>query len=356
MDPGKALRFWLLTGVVMVFIQIILGGITRLTGSGLSITKWEVVTGTLPPLTQAAWEETFDLYKQTPQYQKINRGMSMKEFRFIYFWEYLHRFWARLMGLVFIVPFLIFLWKRWLDSELLRRLILIIVLAAVVAGFGWIMVASGLIDRPWVNAYKLTLHLNLGILLYALLYWTYLRQRRQVPIPKLPLRGLLVGIIVLFGLQLLIGGLMSGMKACIYFPTWPGMHGQVVPDVLMQAEEWKWIHLFDYDSNAFTPALVQFFHRMNAYIIFIISVLYTLLIWRRSGVAMHKMATLLFVSSLLVQVILGILTVMQCLGRIPVLLGVLHQAGAILTLTVIMYLLYLSRGRPEQGEFEMRNR
>ena len=149
----------------MVFIQILLGGITRLTGSGLSITRWEIVTGTIPPLNQVDWNEAFDLYKATPQYQKINEGMSLDRFKFIFFWEYFHRVWARLMGFVFLIPFIIFLVRKSLSQKLIKRLIVVIAIAAAAAVFGWIMVASGLIHRPWVNAYKLTIHLSLGIAL-----------------------------------------------------------------------------------------------------------------------------------------------------------------------------------------------
>jgi len=156
-----SVKIWLFIGLVMIFVQVLLGGITRLTGSGLSITKWEIVTGILPPMSQEAWQAEFDLYKATPQYQKINEGMSLSEFKFIYFWEYIHRLWARMMGFVFIIPFVVFLFKGHLDKALIKRLGGVVLMAAIVASFGWIMVASGLEDRPWVNAYKLSLHLGL---------------------------------------------------------------------------------------------------------------------------------------------------------------------------------------------------
>jgi heme a synthase len=171
----KWITTWLFIGVVMVFFQILLGGITRLTGSGLSITRWEIVTGTVPPLNATEWQEAFDLYKETPQYQQINAGMSLSQFKFIFFWEYLHRLWARTMGFVFLFPFIFFLWRRSLSKEILRRLLVVVILAAVAALFGWIMVASGLINRPWVNAYKLTVHLCLGISLFIFLGYTWLK-------------------------------------------------------------------------------------------------------------------------------------------------------------------------------------
>ena len=168
----KPVRVWLAIGVFMVFMQVIIGGITRLTGSGLSITEWEIVTGTLPPLNAADWQIEFEKYQETPQYEKINEGMSMSDFKFIFFWEYFHRLWARTMGFVFIIPFFIFLRKGWLPKPLMRRLLIVVGMAAVVASFGWIMVASGLIERPWVDAYKLTIHLSLAFILFSYLLWT----------------------------------------------------------------------------------------------------------------------------------------------------------------------------------------
>ncbi|MDX1478221.1 MAG: COX15/CtaA family protein, partial [Saprospiraceae bacterium] len=269
---GKVVQWWLLAGVIMVFVQIVLGGITRLTGSGLSITKWEIVTGTLPPLNAGQWDEAFGLYKETPQYQKINEGMSMSEFKVIYFWEYLHRLWARSIGLVFIIPFVVFLFRRKLDRPMLRYLGKLVILGLVVAAFGWIMVASGLNDRPWVNAYKLTIHLNLGILLYAMVFWVFLYSRD--PVPKVVShnrlqRHLRVFTVVLI-VQLLIGGIMSGMKAGLYYPTWPDMNGVLMPDVLLQPELWRVESFVQYDTLPLAPALVQFMHRMFAYAVLVL--------------------------------------------------------------------------------------
>ena len=165
----RAVRIWILTGLVMVFFQIFIGGVTRLTGSGLSITRWEVVTGAIPPLSQADWEEAFNLYQQTPQYHKINKGMTLGEFKFIYFWEYFHRLWARLMFFVFVFPFAWFWWRGMLSPLLRRRLWVVVLLAGLEGFFGWIMVASGLTKRPWVNAYNLTLHLSMGIIIFGYL-------------------------------------------------------------------------------------------------------------------------------------------------------------------------------------------
>jgi len=159
-EISRIVKIWLIIGLVMIFFQVVIGGITRLTGSGLSITKWEIVTGTIPPLNSADWEEAFDLYKATPQYKQINKGMSMSEFKFIYFWEFIHRLWARTMGFVFLFPFLFFLGTQRFSKKLFKQLIVVFLLAALVASLGWIMVASGLRDLPWVSPYKLTLHLS----------------------------------------------------------------------------------------------------------------------------------------------------------------------------------------------------
>ena len=172
--PVRAVRVWLWLGLVLVLGQIAIGGITRLTGSGLSITKWEIVIGAIPPLNDADWQHAFDLYRNTPQYHKINKGMSLTDFKFIYFWEYFHRLWARSMGLIFLFPYLYFRFRGRIPAWLNKRLFVVILIAALAAAFGWIMVASGLIHRPWVNAYKLSIHLGIGFTLFAYLLWTIL--------------------------------------------------------------------------------------------------------------------------------------------------------------------------------------
>ena len=166
-EVPKAVRTWLLIGVVMVFFQIVIGGITRLTGSGLSITEWAPIMGTIPPLNAQEWEHAFDLYKETPQFLKINPDMDMGGFKAIFFWEWFHRLWARTMFGIFLIGFFYFLWKKWMPANLRRHLLVIVGLGALEGMFGWIMVASGLKDRPWVNAYKLTVHLSIGLLIFS---------------------------------------------------------------------------------------------------------------------------------------------------------------------------------------------
>lgn len=335
-------KWWLVVGVIMIIGQVVIGGITRLTGSGLSITKWEIVTGTLPPMNAEQWESEFDLYKATPQYEKINEGMSIGEFKFIYFWEYFHRLWARLMGFVFAIPFVIFWRKGWLDKPLMRRLGITVLLAAIVASFGWIMVASGLIERPWVNAYKLTMHLSLACILYAYLLWTVFKvfQPNPVGFPHSVLKTWAKVITVLTAIQIILGGIMSGAKAGLFYPTWPDMNGELIPSILRDGSMWNVENFVNYDATLFLSAFIQVTHRGVAYLLTII-VLY--FVWRllksTSAGIIHKAAYLL-VSMLIIQVLLGILTVINCVGVIPVGLGVMHQAGAIFLLSTVLFVDY----------------
>jgi cytochrome c oxidase assembly protein subunit 15 len=335
-------KWWLVVGVIMIIGQIVIGGITRLTGSGLSITKWEIVTGTLPPLNEETWHVEFDAYKATPQYVKINEGMSLSEFKFIYFWEYFHRLWARLMGFVFAIPFVIFWSKGWLDKPLVRRLGITVLLAAVVASFGWIMVASGLIERPWVNAYKLTMHLSLACILYSYLLWTVFKvfQPEPVGFPHRVLKTWAKVLTVLTAVQIILGGIMSGAKAGLFYPTWPDMNGKWVPDVLLKSEMWNVENLVNYDATLFLPALIQFLHRGTAYLLTIIVLYFVWQLFKTTNSTIIRRAGYLLVSVLVTQVVLGILTVVNSIGVIPVGLGVLHQAGAIFLLSAVLFVDY----------------
>jgi heme a synthase len=339
---NKWVKYWLFTGLVMIFIQVVVGGITRLTESGLSITKWEIIAGTLPPLTDDAWVEAFDLYKATPQYKEINEGMDLSDFKFIYFWEWVHRFWARWMGFVFIIPFVFFVAKSWLDRGTIMKLGVVILLAVGAATFGWIMVASGLINRPWVNAYKLSFHLCIAFSVYAYLLYTYLSYIYKAEVKTLSkinksyVNYLLFFICVLW-IQLFFGGVMSGMKAGVYFPTWPDMNGDYIPQVIFNSSEWNVDNFNQYDTNLFMPSLIQFIHRTTAYLLVIIG-LYVFVKAFKSGFFLsYKKEMSLFMIMLVTQVLLGIITVLLCKGEVPVLWGVAHQAGALLLLTVTMW-------------------
>jgi len=349
----KAISYWLIIGLVMVFFQVVIGGVTRLTGSGLSITRWEIVTGTLPPLNADQWEAAFDLYKETPQYEKINEGMDMASFKFIYFWEYFHRLWARLMGFVFLVPLLIFWRKGWIDRYLGQRLAVIFILAALAASFGWIMVASGLIERPWVNAYKLTLHLGIALSLVAYLFWTLLRVSYPRPVAGtniLPYSGVAwFGGILVF--QLLLGGVMSGMKAALFYPTWPDMNGLIFPEVLRDLSNYRWAQMVDYDQGGFAVAIIQFLHRTTAYVLVFLGIAISGILLRKSLSRPLYLGTAIWLALLFVQVGLGIATVLNSQGTIPVDLGVYHQAGALLLMMATLFIGYHGKGDVSDASF-----
>lgn len=343
----RPVRVWLLAGILMVFIQILVGGITRLTESGLSITKWEVVSGTLPPLSQGDWLEEFEKYKETPQYKEINEGMNLSQFKFIYFWEYVHRLWARLMGFVFIIPFVLFFRKKWITQSLLKDLIVVIVLAACAAIFGWIMVASGLVNRPWVNAYKLSIHLIIAFSVFGYLLWTYFKYINGYPkdnLVKTKSSGslLLSVFVTLFFIQLILGGMMSGMKIAVVYPEWPWMNNSFWPAALGLKESWSFYNLHNYDQNEFAPAFTHFFHRMTAYLLCVVFVLMAYTFSQKISVndKRIKLGLILMGIALFLQAFLGIVTVINSVGKVPVFWGVAHQAGAACVLGTIIYFIF----------------
>lgn len=338
----NALKVWLYIGLFMLLVQVVVGGITRLTGSGLSITKWEIVTGTLPPLNESDWNIEFDLYKETPQYREINEGMSLFDFKFIYFWEYIHRFWARTMGLVFLIPFILFWVQGYIDRVLARGLGFVVLLAVLAASFGWIMVASGLIERPWVNAYKLAIHLSIAFCVYTALLWTFLKafhiRIEAIDVKYLKLMKIFM---ILLAVQIFAGGVMSGMKAGVIYPTWPDMNGELIPQVIFNTNDYTVENFNYYDRNMLLPALAQIVHRTIAYIVFILGLYICFKLIRVSKNPVISRASWMLGIMLVMQVLLGIWTILSCQGNIPILQGVLHQAGALFLLTTALYLFYL---------------
>jgi cytochrome c oxidase assembly protein subunit 15 len=338
----KTIRFWLLTGLVMLIGQVILGGITRLTGSGLSITSWDIITGVIPPISKQQWLELFELYKQTPQYHKINADFTLRDFKFIYFWEYMHRLWVRTLGIIFLIPFIIFVIRRQIDIFLIKRLSLVVFLTALTASAGWIMVLSGLVDRPWVNAYKLTLHFMLAVLTIGAMVKciadVYLMENK----PKKGHTRFVMILLAFTTLQLIFAGLMAGMRAGLYYASWPSMNGAFIPEVLLDKNNWTLHNLTNYDRFAFAPALVQFVHRLLAYIILLLTVYF----YHKKRNQVHTSAIKwLTVSYLLVvfQVFLGIMTLLKIKTGIPLVYGTLHQLVGILYVISLLFLYYSLR-------------
>ena len=353
----RAVGIWLLIGLVMVFIQVVIGGITRLTDSGLSITEWSVIKGTLPPLNEVQWEEAFEKYKTHAhkQYNSIHADMTLSEFKFIYFWEYFHRLWARLMGFVFLIPFCYFAYKRYLSKVLMLRLAVVVGLAALAASFGWIMVASGL-DTPvyaWVNAYKLTLHLSVALALLGYLFWLTLEVLQPKPLEghNKRLRTYAWRITFIIILQIQLGGLMSGMKAGLVFNDFPHMATAKDGSWLWVAEElkdktnWTWTNLSNYTTNNFAPALVQLLHRGTAYVLCLLIPVFYVNVRRMHASKALSRGNHLLLFILALQVTLGIFTLIYCIGSIPPTLGVLHQAGGMLLFLAMLFVNYqMSRG------------
>ena len=345
---SRAVKGWLFIGVVMIFFQVVLGGITRLTDSGLSITEWAVIQGVLPPMDEQAWQQAFEAYKQAAarQYETVHSGMDLQAFKYIYFWEYLHRLWARSMGMVFLIPFLWFWYRGMISRALMKRLGVVILLASLAAVFGWIMVKSGLNDdkRTWVSAYKLVVHLLIATVLYAYLFWTWRTygassssERASGSVQRLYKWSLAV----LF-LQIALGGLMAGMRAALVFPFFPAIsHGQSLFALLAQQTQ-SGVDLqnfIDYEPAIWIKALVQLLHRGVAWLLVI---LLCMALWksrkRPSYPKLHIHAKML-ISAMSLQVLLGIFTVMHSRGRIPVDIAALHQAGALVLLGVVLYIL-----------------
>ena len=337
----KVIRVWLIIGLVMLIGQVVIGGITRLTGSGLSITRWEIVSGTLPPLNAAEWIEAFDLYKQTPQYQKINSHFDLSDFKFIYFWEYFHRLWVRILGFIFLIPFIVYIIRKQINFYLIKRLLLVVFFAALTASAGWIMVKSGLINRPWVNAYKLTLHFILALISISFLVKTI----ADVYNYKEPINSysgkFTAGLLLLTFIQMIFAGLMAGMKAGLYYPSWPDMNGYFVPEVLQNSDNWQFTNLTNYDSFTFAPALIQLVHRLLAYLLVVLTVV---LFYKFKDKVSTISKFWLKVTTLLIfiQLVLGILTIMNIKPGIPLVYGVLHQLVGLLFLISLLFF-YFSR-------------
>jgi len=339
----KAIRLWLLAGVVMVFFQVVIGGVTRITDSGLSITEWSVIQGTLPPLNGSEWAGAFGKYRVAAkkQFETLHADMTLEEFKVIFYWEYAHRLWARLMGFVFIFPCLFFLWKRALPGWLLRRLGVVIGLAVLAAVFGWIMVASGLNDdkRTWVSAYKLVIHLVIATSLFGYLFWTWLRASQPEVIDgrfaDMRRFGWLVAG-VLF-LQIAFGGLMAGMRAGLVHPHFPFFIDGGHLFIALKSFQGEGIeNLVDYEPHLFAKAVVQVLHRTTAWILIVLVVIFLIKMKRKAVSVQLKAGGRMLILMLIVQFLLGIFTVINSVGKVPLVLGVVHQAGALLLLASVL--------------------
>ena len=346
-SSSRPVALWVYAGVIMLLIQVVLGGITRLSGSGLSITEWNVITGALPPLDTAQWQDAFDKYRQTPQFRLINSDFTLSDFKFIFFWEWFHRLWARLVGVVFLVGFVWFLLKKQLRPTMIRPLVILFLLGALQGAVGWIMVASGLVgDAIYVAPVKLGLHFvfALGLIVYAFWFALHLSVDSSARLARgrvATLRGWTVAILVVLFFQLLYGALMAGHKAAAVAPTWPMINGSWVPDSLFSQRPLKQ----DLLGN---PITVQFIHRGLAYTLFLLVLIWTALAIRvRPATASFRRLRWLPLLIVTVQILLGITTVLSSPGIVARhwvafdWLALCHQVTGLIFLLTMIGMLYL---------------
>ncbi|MGB7204785.1 MAG: COX15/CtaA family protein [Anderseniella sp.] len=326
------IRTWLFFMALLVFTMVIVGGATRLTDSGLSITEWRPLLGAIPPLTDIDWNIAFDKYREIPEYKLINKGMSLDDFKFIYWWEWGHRFLGRIIGLAFFVPFVFFWATGRLNKTQIPRLLLLFVLGGLQGALGWYMVKSGLVERTDVSQYRLSAHLSLATIIFAAIVWTGFGfgQAKRPFAPKVPL-GLgalaLVGLIIA---QTALGGFVAGLDAGMAYNTWPLMDGQIIPNGLFIIDP-AWRNFFE---NTLT---VQFQHRMFAYLIVVVALVQTARAISETNAPSVRMSGLAILIAVLAQVAFGIWTL---LAHVPISLGLIHQGGALVVLTMCLWHLH----------------
>lgn len=332
----RAIALWLLACAVMVFAMVVVGGLTRLTHSGLSIVEWKPVIGALPPLNDTEWLAEFEKYKQTPEYQQVNRGMDLAGFKGIFWLEYYHRLLGRLIGFVVLVPFVYFWWRKRIPPGYTPKLLGVFVLGGMQGALGWFMVASGLVDTPRVSAYRLTAHLGLAVLIYGYLLWLLFGLLRPQPVAApAGTRRFAWWMVVAVFVTILAGGFVAGLRAGFAYNTFPLMNGSWFPVGMWAQEPW-WRNLFE------NVGTVQFNHRLLAYLLIGVIAAFW---WRLRKLALPADVTLanhLLLAALALQVTLGIATLLL---RVPLSLAAAHQGVALAVLSAALYLAHrLRRG------------
>jgi cytochrome c oxidase assembly protein subunit 15 len=332
---NRAVIIWLLSGCFLVFVMVVVGGITRLTNSGLSMTDWHLVTDTLPPLTEAKWQEAFDRYKQFPEYQKINihNDFTLSDYKFIYFWEWFHRFIGRIIGLVFIVPFFYFLIKKKIDRATLNKCFVLLGMGALQGFFGWFMVKSGLVDNPDVSHFRLSLHLTFAFLTFAYTLWVALDL--IYPDKKdaiVPLRKIAQFALAFLLLQIIYGGFVAGLNAGLIHNHWPMMSdGQFIHDSVFIEQKTLLLNLTEGKSG------VQLVHRTLAYVV-VAFILYLYFKSKKYNLGSQQQKGLnALVIIVFLQFTLGVFTLLY---SVPLWLGLTHQIVAFFLLTAMTYTLH----------------
>ncbi len=331
----RQIAIWLYCGAATIIIQIILGGITRLTGSGLSITEWQPLLGTLPPMNNAAWQQSFDKYKEIAQFKIVNPHFTLEDYKSIFFWEWFHRNWARFMGLVFIIPFIVFVIRRQLSKKLFIQLLVLFLLGLLQAVIGWIMVKSGLNDTAIVvNDMKLAIHFIAAIILLCYIFWVAfsLSIKRERYNYSKKLKNFCLLIIAVIFIQLFFGALMAGSKAALAAVTWPDINGYLIPPELYQnGAEYSNSHLL----------WIQFIHRLLAYVLVVLIII---LYFKAAGWRKDKyLASIRIVPIIIVvvQAVLGIVTLLNVFSPHFKVYALLHQFIGMVLLIVLLHFYFM---------------
>ena len=330
---NKKVFYWLLTGCVLIFIMVVVGGITRLTHSGLSISNYKLISGTIPPMNEAEWQEAFDIYKQYPEYQKLNNHFTLQNFKDIYFWEWLHRVIGRFIGVVFFIPFLYFLIKKQLTNPTIKKAIVLLILGGFQGFLGWYMVKSGLVDRPDVSHYRLAAHLTTAFITFAYTFWVALDiiypNKKAIEKQLRNFIRITLGVLIL---QIIYGAFVAGLDAGFIHNHWPMMSEGKFMHETVYIEQSPIIKNFIEGKSG-----VQFVHRILAYIVVVL----ILVIWNKTRKKHLTKDQKNGVNALLllvgIQFLLGILTIIM---QVPVWLGVAHQIGAFFLLTATTFVLH----------------
>ena len=331
MKENRPIILWLISGCLLIFIMVIIGGITRLTDSGLSMVNWSLFMGTIPPINEVEWQETFKLYQQSPEFQKVNFNYTLSEFKSIFFWEYLHRMIGRLLGLVFIIPFIYFLVKKKLNKKLISQSLVLFTMGAMQGGIGWWMVKSGLVNNPDVSHFRLAIHLITAFLTCSFAFWVALPliypEKRNGNNKLMKLTSWLFILIVL---QIIYGAFVAGLNAGIGFNSWPKMNGEWIPEAVYSLDP-LWKNFLE------SPYGIQFIHRTLALII----VSFVIYIWYKGREIQHnrlqRKSLNILLSIVILQTVIGIFTLILV---VPISLALIHQLGAFLLLMSVVFSLF----------------
>lgn len=330
---NKNVIYWLLTGCFLIFVMVVVGGITRLTHSGLSISSYKLISGTIPPLNEAEWIAEFEHYQQFPEYQKLHNHFDLEDFKDIYFWEYIHRVLGRLLGIVFIIPFLYFLFRKQLSKPTIKKCLILVGLGAFQGFLGWYMVKSGLVDRPSVSHFRLAMHLTTAFITFAYTLWVALDlfYPTKKAVNK-PIRNLVRWAMAILLIQIIWGAFVAGLHAGLIHNSWPLMsEGKLIHETVYSELSPMWLNFVEGKSG------VQFVHRYLAYVVVGIIVY----IWYRTRKMDLQQPQRNGINLLLIlvftQFILGVCTL---LTHVPVALGVLHQVTAFFLLASMTFVLH----------------